>query len=198
MKNKVLLGLVAIVMVAVLVSCGKVPQTEIDATNAAIAAAQAAEANVYVPGEFTALQDKMNAINAAVEEQKGKMFKKYTTVKEDLASTLALANQVAANAGVKKDEVKKQAETALNDIKTVIAENVKLIPKLPRGKEGAAVIEAMKADVATVDATVAEAQSLFDKGSFMDALNKINAAKTKAGELNTEMKEVLTKARIKF
>jgi len=36
-------------MVAFLSSCGKVPQTEIDATNAAIAAAQAAEANVYVP-----------------------------------------------------------------------------------------------------------------------------------------------------
>jgi hypothetical protein len=32
----------------------------------------------------------------------------------------------------------------------------------------------------------------------MDALNKINAANEKATALNTEVKEALTKARIKF
>jgi hypothetical protein len=108
MKNKVLMGLAAIAMVAFLSSCGKVPQTEIDATNAAIAAAQAAEANVYVPAEFTALQDSMNAITAAVETQKSKLFKKFGPIKEKLAATLTLANTVAANAATKKEEVKKE------------------------------------------------------------------------------------------
>jgi predicted small lipoprotein YifL len=198
MKNKVLMGLAAIAMVAVLASCGKKPQAEIDATNAAIAAAQTAEANVYLPAEFTALQDSMNAINAAVEAQNGKLFKKFTPIKEKLASTLALANQVAANAAVKKEEVKKEAEGLLTSIKTVLAENSKLIPKLPRGKEGAAVIEQMKADMTTLDGSVAEAQGLFDKGAYMDALNKIKAANEKAGSLNAEIKAALTKARIKF
>jgi hypothetical protein len=198
MKNKVLMGLAAIAMVAVLASCGKVPQAEIDATNAAVAAAQAAEANVYLPAEFTALQDSMKAIDAAVQAQDGKLFKKYTPIKEDLAATLALANQVAANAAVKKEEVKKEAEGLLTSIKDVVAQNVKLIPKLPRGKEGAAVIEQIKADMATVDASAVEAQSLFDKGAYMDALNKIKAANEKAGSLNTEIKDALTKARIRF
>jgi hypothetical protein len=198
MKNKILLGIAAVAMVAVLVSCGKVPQAEIDATNAAIAAAQAAEANVYLPADFTALQDSMNAINAAVEAQKGKLFKKFADVKAKAASTLALANTVAANAAVKKDEVKKEAETLLNDIKAVVAENAKLVVKLPRGKEGAAVIDQIKAELGTVDATVAEAQGLFDKGTYMDALNKIKAAKEKADGLNTEIKDALKKARIRF
>ena len=198
MKNKVLMGLAAILMVAVLASCGKVPQAEIDATNAAIAAAQAAEANVYLPGEFTALQDSMNAVTAAIEVQKGKLFKKFGPVKEQLSAVLAQANQVAANVAAKKDEVKKEAETILNDIKSVVTENGKLVVKLPRGKEGAAVIEAIKADLATVDNSVAEAQGLFDKGSFMDALNKIKAAKEKADSINKEIKDVLTKARIRF
>lgn len=198
MKNKILMGLAAIVMVAVLVSCGKKPQVEIDATNAAIAAAQTAEANVYLPGEFAALQDSMNAINAAITEVDGKLFKNYKTIVADLATTKTLAEQVVANTAVKKEEVKKEAETLLNDIKTVVAENAKLLPKLPRGKEGAAVIEAMKTDIAAVDAVIAEAQGLFDKGTYMDALNKIKAAKDKAAALNTEMKEVLTKARIRF
>jgi hypothetical protein len=198
MKNKILMGLAAIVMVAVLASCGKKPQVEIDATNAAIAAAQAAEANVYLPAEFAALQDSMNAINADITVVDGKLFKNYKVVVADLAATKTLAEQVVANAAVKKEEVKKQVETLLNDIKAVVAENAKLLPKLPRGKEGAAVIEAMKTDLAAVDATVADAQGLFDKGAYMDALNKIKAAQEKAAALNTEMKDVLTKARIRF
>jgi predicted small lipoprotein YifL len=198
MKKRVLLGLAAIAMVAFLTSCGKYPQAEVDATNAAIAAAQAAEANVYVPSEFAQLQDSMNVVLANAEAQKSKLFKKFGPVKEELTKTLTLANKVAADAGTKKEEVRKEAETLLNNIKTVIDENGKLIPKLPKGKEGAAVIEQMKADLATLDTSVADAQGLYEKGSYMDALNKVKAANEKAVSLNTEIKEVLTKARIKF
>ena len=140
----------------------------------------------------------MNAINADITVVDGKLFKNYKVVVADLAATKTLAEQVAANAAVKKEEVKKQVETLLNDIKAVVAENAKLLPKLPRGKEGAAVIEQMKGDLNAVDATVADAQSLFDKGTYMDALNKIKAATDKAASLNAEIKEVLTKARIRF
>ncbi|MGA1977846.1 MAG: hypothetical protein ABSG89_08340 [Bacteroidales bacterium] len=193
MKNKVLMGLAAIAMVAFLSSCGKVPQADIDATNAAIAAAQAAEANVYVPTEFTALQDSMNAINAAVETQKSKLFKKFGPIKGKLASTLNLAKQVATDAGTKKDEAKKQAEGLLNDIKGVMDENGKLILKAPRGKEGAAVIAQIKTDMATINTQTADAQASFDKGTYMDALNKIKAAKDKADGINSELKDAIAK-----
>jgi len=198
MKNKILMGLTAIAMVAVLASCGKKPQVEIDATNAAIEAAKAAEANVYLPDEFVAVQDSMNAIMADIEGQEGKLFKKFGDAKEKLASTSALANELASKVAAKKEEVKAEAETLLNDIKTVLAENSKLVPKLPRGKEGAAVIEQIKTDLSNVDAAVAEAQTAYDNGAFMDALNKIKAAKAKADGLNEEIKEALTKARIRF
>jgi len=192
------MGLAVIAMVAVLSSCGKKPQVEIDATNAAIEAAKAAEANVYLPAEFAAVQDSMNAAMAAIEAKEGKLFKGMAAEKEQLAAVIALANQVAANVAAKKEEVMKEAETLLNDIKAVLAENSKLVPKLPKGKEGAAVIEQIKADLSNVDAAVAEAQGSYDNGAFMDALNKIKAAKEKADGLNAEIKEALTKARIKF
>ena len=198
MKNKVLMGLAVIAMVAVLSSCGKKPQAEIDAANAAIEAAKTAEAAVYVPAEFAAVQDSLNAVMADMTAKESKLFKNFKGETAKLASIVTLANTVAANAATKKEEVKAEAANLLTGIKTVIEENVKLIPKLPRGKEGAAVIEQIKADVATVDATVVEAQGLFDKGSYMDALNKVKAAKEKADGLNAEVKEVLTKARIKF
>jgi len=198
MKNKVLMGFAAIAMVVVLVSCGKVPQAQIDATNAAIEAAKAAEANVYLPAEFAAVQDSMNAVLADIELQKGKLFKKFGTAKTKLDEVLALANQTAAGVAAKKEEVKKEAGALLNDIKAVIEQNTKLIPKLPRGKEGAAVIAQINADLDNVKSAVTEAQGAFDKGAFMDALNKIKAAKAKADGLNAEIKEALTKARIRF
>jgi predicted small lipoprotein YifL len=198
MKNKILMGLTAIAMIAILTGCGKKPQVEIDATNAAIEAAKAAEANVYLPDEFTAVQDSMNAIMADIEAQEGKLFKKFGDAKEKLASASALANELASKVETKKEEVKAEAETLLDEIKTVLAENSKLVPKLPRGKEGAAVIEQIKADLSNVDAAVAEAQTAYDNGAFMDALNKIKAAKAKADGLNEEIKEALTKARIRF
>lgn len=198
MKNRMLMGFAAILMVAFLAGCGKVPQAQIDATNAAIEAAKAAEVNVYLPDEFAKVQDAMNTALADIETQKSKLFKKFGDVKLKLDEVTNMANQAVVNVAAKKDEVKNQAQTLLNDIKTVIEENSKLIPKLPRGKEGAQVIEQIKADLASVESAVAEAQGLFDKGSFMDAMNKVKSAKEKADGLNSEIKEALTKARIKF
>jgi hypothetical protein len=195
MKNKVLMGLATIAMVAFLSSCGKVPQAQIDATNAAVEAAKAAEAAVYVPAEFAAVQDSMNVIMADVEAQKSKLFKKFGPAKIKLDATLALANQVAANAAVKKQEVKKEVETAMTEIKAVIADNKTLITKAPRGKEGAAVIEAIKADMATIESSVAEAQAMYDKGAYMDANNKVKAAKERAVAINTELKEAIAKVK---
>jgi len=197
MKNKILMGLAAIAMVAVLSSCGKVPQEKIDATNAAIAAAQTAEAAVYVPAEFAAVQDSMKAIMAEVEVQNGKLFKKFGTVSTKLDETLAAATQVAANAAVKKEEVKKEVETLMTEVKAVIAENTTLMKKAPRGKEGAAVLEAMKTDMATIEASVTEAQGLYDKGAYMDADNKVKAAKERAVGINTELKDAIAKVKKK-
>jgi archaellum component FlaC len=195
MKNKVLMGLAAIAMVAVLSGCGKAPQEKIDAVNAAITAAQTAEAAVYVPAELAAVQDSMKAINAEIEVQNGKLFKKFGPVTVKLDETLAAANQVAANAAVKKEEVKKEVETLMTEIKAVIEENITLMKKAPRGKEGAAVLEQIKTEMATIETSVAEAQGLYDKGAYMDAVNKVKAAKERAVTINTELKEAIAKVR---
>jgi hypothetical protein len=195
MKNKVLMGLAAITMVAFLSSCGKVPQVQIDATNAAIATAQTAEAAVYVPAELAAVQDSMKVIMADIEVQKSKLFKKFGPATLKLDATLAAANKVAADAAAKKAEVKKEVETTLTDIKAVIAENTELMKKAPRGKEGAAVLEQMKTEMATIEASVAEAQGLYDKGTYLDALNKVKAAKERAVGINTELKDAIAKVK---
>lgn len=195
MKNKVLMGLAAITMVAFLASCGKVPQEKVDATNAAITAAQTAEAAVYVPAEFAAVQDSMKAINAAIEVQNSKLFKKFGPIAIKLDETLAAANKVAADAAVKKEEVKKEVEGLMTSIKAVLEENTGLMKKAPRGKEGAAVLEQIKTETATIEASVVEAQGMYDKAAYMDALNKVKAANDRAVGINTELKEAIAKVR---
>ena len=195
MKNKVLMGLAAIAMVAVLSSCGKKPQVEIDATNAAIEAAKTAEAAVYVPAEFKAVQDSMSVINADVAAQESKLFKKFGPAKAKLASTLTLANKVAADAVAKKAEVKKAVEDGMAAIKVVIEENKTLIAKAPKGKEGKAVLEQMTTEMTTIEASVVEAQGLYDKGAYMDALNKVKAANDRATGINTELKDAIAKVK---
>ena len=117
------MGLAAVAMVAVLSSCGKTPQAEIDAANAAIEAAKTAEAAVYLPAEFAAVQDSLNAVMTEIAAQESKLFKKFGPAKAKLASVVTLANQVAANTATKKEEVKGEVANLMTSIKTVIEEN---------------------------------------------------------------------------
>ena len=197
MKNKILLGLAAVAMVALLSSCGKEPVEKEKAVTAAIDSAKVMEANVYVPAELSAVQDSMKAIMATIETQKSKMFKNFKAATVKLDATVVLADKVKADAVAKKAEVKKEVETLMTDIKAVIEENAKLFKKAPRGKEGAQVLDKIKADMATIDASVVEAQGLYDKGNYMDADTKIKAAKASADSINAELKEAIAKVSAK-
>lgn len=193
MKNRILTGMAVIVMTALLASCGKVPQAQIDEANAAIDSAKTAQADVYVPADFAALQDSMRAVNAYIEGQKSKLFKKYAPAKENLTKVVALAKTVKENAVARKEEVKKEVETLIESLKGVIEENAKLFPRAPRGKEGAAVLEQMKTEMETVSAASADAQNLYVEGKYMDALNKLKAAKETADKINNDLKEAIKK-----
>ena len=195
MKNKIFMGMAAILMVVVLASCGKKPQAEIDAANAAIEAAKTAEAPVYLPAEFAAVQDSMNAVNAEITAQESKLFKKFGPVKAKLQATTTLANQLVTSAAAKKEEVKKEVETSIANLKSMVEDNKTLITKAPRGKEGAAVLEQIKTEMATIETAATEAQAMYDKGAYMDALNKVKASSERATSINTELKDAIAKVR---
>lgn len=195
MKNKILLGFAALTMVAFLSSCGKVPQEKIDAANAAIDSAKMAEADIYVSADFTAVQDSMNAVMADIEVQKSKLFKKFGPSSEKLDRILAKATEIKANAITKKEEVKKEVEGLMTEVTTLIEENNKLMKKAPRGKEGAAVLEQIKTEMTAIEASSTEAKGMYDAGKYMDALNKIKAAKDSATNINNELNEAIAKVK---
>ena len=195
MKNKILLGFAALTMVAFLSSCGKVPQEKIDAANAAIDSAKMVEADVYAAAEFTAIQDSMNAVMADIEVQKSKLFKKFKPASEKLDRILEMTKLAQANAVTKKEEVKVEVEGLMTEIATLLEENTKLMKKAPRGKEGAAVLEQIKNEMTAIEAAVAEAKGMYDAGKYMDASNKIKAAKDSATRINTELNDAIAKVK---
>jgi hypothetical protein len=193
MKKNFLKLLMVVLATMLMTSCGKVPQAKIDSVNAAIEAATVAEAPTYLPVEFAAVQDSMKAIDATIEVQKSKLFKKFGPVNVKLDSTLEIVNRLAINAVVKKAEVKAKVESLLTETKSILGEDNALIKKAPRGKEGAVVLESIKSDIATIEATIIETETLFANGTFMNALDKITVANTKAISIKNELSEAIAK-----
>ena len=74
-----------------------------------------------------------------------------------------------------------------------MAESNSMVEMAPKGKEGKAAVEAIKVDLATINATVMEVPSMVESGNLLGAQTKVNAAKQKATEINNELKTVLEK-----
>jgi hypothetical protein len=195
MKSRFLSGIGIVTIMLVLASCGKLPQTQIDAANAAVAAAKTEQADIYVPTEFTALQDSLNAALAEVEVQKSKFFKKYGDVTVKLESVATTATQVKDNAVARKEAVRLEVEALMTEMNALVTENKELITKAPKGKEGAAALLEIQNEMTVIEASVAEAATIFANGEFMTALDKLNAAKVNATNINTELKEAIAKVR---
>lgn len=198
MKKNLLFVIASVSLMLLFAGCAKLPQAEIDAAKAAVEEVKAAQADVYLPEEFAAINDSLRVAMENVEAQKGKLFKKYKNVKIQLTNIPAMAVEIKANTEAKKAEVKAEAEAILAEVMTMQAENNTLAAKLPMGKNEKEAVEAIKAELAVIDGALGEVTMMMESGDFMGALNKVKAAKEQAMAKNTEIKEVLTKARIRF
>jgi hypothetical protein len=196
MKNRFFLVVATVAAVALMTSCGKVPQANIDAAVAAIDSAKTMQADIYLPGDFAALNDSLTVINQAVEAQKSKLFKNFKDVKVKADALAVVAGELAGKAVVKKDEVKAEAETLMVQAKTLLEENKTLIAKAPKGKEGKAVLDEIKGEVTVIETSLTEAQTIFDAGTnYMQVLDKVKAANEALTAINTELKDAIAKVR---
>lgn len=193
MKKSVFTGIVTVAIVVLMTGCGKLPQAQIDAAKAAVEAAKTAQADIYAPAEFTQLQDSLNAALAEVEVQNSKFFKSFGDVTAKLEALVPTANTVTETAGVKKEEVRVKTEALIAEVNALIEENKGLITKAPKGKEGAAALNEIKNEMTVIEASMAEAATIFANGEFMAAHDKVMAVKENATSINTELKEAIAK-----
>lgn len=188
-----MIALTAVSVAVLFSSCGKIPQAEIDAANVAIEAANTAGASVYVAEDFAALQDSMRAVNENVEAQNGKLFKNFDGVKAQLAVVSQMAADAKVKAETRKEEVKQEVAALQTEVANLVASNNELIAQAPKGKEGAAALEAIKGDNGLIETSLAEVADLVTADNLMPALDKVKAAKEKAESINAELSEVIAK-----
>ncbi|MDD5508717.1 MAG: hypothetical protein PHD25_10415 [Bacteroidales bacterium] len=198
MKKNLLFVIASVSLMLIFAGCAKLPQAEIDAAKAAIEEVRSAQADIYLPGEFSAINDSLRVAMEKVEAQKGKLFKSYKKVKLQLANIPTMAATLKANTETKKAEVKAEAESILAAVTTMQLENNTLAAKLPMGKNEREAVEAIKAELGVIDGAITDVSNMLTNGDFMGALNKVNAIKQQIEAKNLEIKDVLTKARIKF
>ena len=106
-----------------------------------------------------------------------------------------MAADLKGKTEAKKEEVKKELEVALEEVKVVMEENNTLFAKAPKGKEGKEALEQIKAELGVIETTIADATNMLASGDYLPALDKVKAAKEKAASINEELKAAIAKTK---
>jgi len=195
MKNRFFLVVATVAAVAIMTSCAKVPQEALDAAKAAIETAKTAQADVYFPAEFAALNDQLTVINQDIETQKSKTAADFKLVKTNAEAITLQAGELTAKVEAKKVEVKAGAEGMMTSVTTLLDEAKALLLKAPKGKEGKAVLEQMKNEITAVETSLADTKALYDGGTnYVQVVDKVKAATDTLNGIIAELKAAIVKA----
>jgi uncharacterized protein involved in type VI secretion and phage assembly len=198
MRNaKWLLLVAAVFTVFMLVSCAEAPQQEMDNAVAALDAAKQVEADRYAVDEFTAAQDTLAKAKAAVDEQNGKfaMTRNYDKARTLLANATTMAENAKMMAVENKEKVKAEVAVMSQDLAKEITQTATMISKAPKGKEGKAALQMMRAELDAVEASLAEVDGMVQAGDYMSAKDKLDAGLQKVMSLQDELNAAMSKVR---
>ena len=196
MKYPRIIGIVSLFFVlSLLASCAKAPQQDVDAAKAALDAAKNAEAERYASDQYTTAKDSLDAALAEVEKQNAKFawFRKYDNAKSMLQTAIKNADTAKNAAVAEKDKVREDAEDTLIQAQAAVASGRDLLTRAPKGKGERAAVEAIKADLDTVESSFAEINSAIAQGDLISARDKAHASLDKANSLNDELKTAIEK-----
>jgi hypothetical protein len=195
MKKSLLMPIVILFCGLIFAACSSAPTEEINATKAAVAAAQTDDVRDYAPDGLKAAEDEMNKALAEVQTQDGKftLTRNYKQSSEMLKSAKDLAEKAEAEAQVNKNKSKTDAETAVAELPNLIEEARSALAKAPKGKDTKADIEAMQNDLKLAEESHSEASQAISQEKYKDALAKAASAKEKASAIIEQVKQAQEK-----
>jgi hypothetical protein len=160
-------------------ACASEPKEAVNAAKAALDAARTAGAADYAPEAFAAAETAMASLDAElkVQSEKFSLTRSYTKATELAAAATKAAETASAEAATGKEKMKAEVATLLEQVKTALTTTKEMLAKAPRGKGSAADIEAMKSDVAGIEASLPDIDAAMTAGRFKDAKAKAEAAK---------------------
>jgi len=189
-----LLSLFAIGMLLVAVNgCAKPPQTNIDAAKAAVEQARSAEAGLYADASLRSAEDALAQMEAELKAQEDKfaLFRSYKHATELADGAKAAGEKAAADAAAGKEQKKNEAQTTINDAKTLATEVTDMLAKAPKGKGTAADLAALKADLDGAGATLTDAENAFNSEKYADAQAKADAARQSMANVKAQIEQAM-------
>ena len=121
------------------------------------------------------------------------MFGNFGDVKTRLANLSEQSVAVTAQTETRKAEVLAETNALLADLTNTINTSKELLASAPKGKEGAAALEAINAEIAAVEIVASEATTLMEQGSLLEALDKSKTAFEKINSVKAELEAVHAK-----
>lgn len=195
MKAKTLLSSLGIVVLMFVMGCKEAPQQLLADADAAMQAAQTAEANRYATDLFNAAKDSLSAAQAEVEQQNSKfaLLRNYDRATALLNSAIAAFKSASDAAATNKEAVRTEADTLMAQVAPKIEAAKKLMAKAPKGKEGRAALEMIQADINAVESSLSEAQNAMTSKDYLTARDKAQAAMSKIDSVIQELENAIGK-----
>lgn len=199
-KKQFVLWTLGVAALALLLGgCAKAPTQELEAAQAALAEAEAAGAPAYAPEAWQAAQTTLNAAQAKIEEQNGKLglMRSYDEANQLLtqAATEAAAARDAAVTG--KETARTAGEAALvavNDSVTTAQTLLADLDRCPRKPKGFAVdLAELRGKVEGLGTQAGDAQTALGEERFLEAKTMAETAQTEAGALVADLQGALGK-----
>ena len=196
MKSKLFIVIALMGLTMLFSSCAKFPQTQFDATTAAVQSAKESGADVYVPQVYQALTDSLKSATVKAEVVKAKwFFPSYNEVNTLLVATMDSAVQAKVKVEVRKAELKVENDALTVEVKALVDSNIILLNKAPKGKDGKAALSAISTDLEVVAYTLTEVENLSSTGDLLGANSKLKIAKDKALSIKTELETAIEKVK---
>lgn len=182
-KNRIFFGL-AIVMIALVTGCGKMPQAEFDAATAAMDSLKAKGADIYLPVEFQNFQKVYDGAMDMIKTQNSKTFKSYGKAKEGLLEAVRLAEEVGTANDLKKGELLSELKDVFEDASDANNENKNLIPN----KGGSSKVMAYQKDVESIDNDLMEVKKIIEEdGNLMEGIELAKKALEESEDLGKDI-----------
>jgi len=190
-KNRNILGL-AILMITLIISCGKMPQAEMDAAKAALDSLKAHGANLILPDEFDPLQKNLDDALALVNVQNSKTFKSFGEAKEKLVTVASDAAALEGKNTEKKAELMKKIDDLMEEVSTLNNDSKNRIPKTGNVST---TLRMLQKDAYAIDSALEEIKTMIEENDLIAALEKLEEVKEEAGKINSDVKAAATASR---
>jgi hypothetical protein len=189
MKQNLIVKLGSLAVAALAIGCAQPPNESVEAARGALQKAIAAEAEEYAPAEFQEARDSLASLDAELAAQQGRFapLRSYTEAGELAARATAAAERAGSAAVAGRQAARDEATLAIESLRASVEAVALLLEQAPAGKDAAADIEALKADLAGIEGSLGELDQSLGQGRFKDAAIKARASLESANAIKAEV-----------